>query len=104
MAKCSLQARLSPQRYFIRTWLPLRTSNNIQLWAGADSETLLVLRALPVPTSCREMREASGDLVSKAPSGKYPTGFDDSVLPATDPGLNKLTHGERHARMAGSHS
>ena len=29
------------------------------------------------------------------------TGFD-SVLPATDPGLTKLTHGERHARMAGS--
>lgn len=80
MAKYSLQATLSPQGYFSHTWLPLGTSNNIQLWVDADSPTLLVLRALSVPTSCREMGEASVHLASKAPSGKYPTELDDSVL------------------------
>lgn len=102
VVKYSPWARLNPQGYFIHALLPLRTSNNSHLWVDTDSPlTHLLLRALPVPvpTSCREVGEASVNLASKVPSGKYPTELDDSVLPATEPGLATLTHG-----VAGSSS
>lgn len=42
-----------------------------------------------------------GEARFTGPSAWYPTGLYDSVLPATNPALGKLTHGERHAWVAG---
>ena len=52
--------------------LPLRKSHSIQPWVEADSPIGQVLRALPVPTSCRETGEAGVNLTSTTPLTSIP--------------------------------